>query len=167
MFWLSRPPYARWVLAGLVLIVGLAVELRGDPSVPHPFVTELIPVGETIDESKVRWEDVPAGLLEPVHLPAIASRKILPGEPVPISEDSTDAGVPDGWWAVEVTLPTGTSPGMAVRLVTPGATTEGVVVTTREGDFGEQTGLVAVPGPDADPIAVAALDASLVVMVGG
>lgn len=167
MFWLSRPPYARWALAGLILTVGLVVELRGEPTVPHPFVTELIPVGEVIDESKVRWEDVPAGLLEPVHLPATATRKILPGEPVPVSEGTTDAGVPDGWWAMEVTLPAGTRPGMAVRLVTPVTTTEGVVVSTREGDFGEQSGLVAVPGSNADAIAVAALDSSLVVLVGG
>lgn len=167
MFWLSRPPYARWVVAGLVLVGGLVIELRGGPTVPHPFVTEQIAVGETIDESKVRWEEVPTGLLAPVHLPAIATRKILAGEPVPVSDDTADAGVPDGWWAVEVTLPAGTRPGMAVRLVTPGAATEGVVVATHEGDFGEQSGLVAVPGPDADAIAVAALDASLVVMVGG
>lgn len=167
MFWLSRPPYARWAIAGLVLVVGFGLELRGTPTVPHPFAAEQIRVGETIDETRVRWDDVPTGLLAPVELPTVASRTIALGEPIPAAVDTTDTGIPDGWWAVEVSLPTGTRPGMAVRLVTPDATTEGVVVATHEGDFGEQGGLVAVPASNADVVAVAALDASLMVMVGG
>lgn len=167
MFWLSRPPYARWAVAGLVLVVGLGLELRGEPAVPHPFAAVRIPVGERIDESNVRWEEIPAGLLEAVRLPLVAGRTILPGEPIPPIEATEDSGIPDGWWAVEVALPTGTRSGMAVRLVTPEATSEGVVVATHEGDFGEQSGLVAVPASEADVVAVAALDASLMVLVGG
>lgn len=167
MFWLSRPPYFRWAVASFVLVVGLFVELHGEPTVPHPFAIEPILVGETIDEAKVRWEQVPAGLLAPAMLPSVATRTIQAGEPVPPGGGTADTGVPHGWWAVEVSLPAGTRPGMAVRLVTPDATTEGVVVSIHEGDFGERAGLVAVPPSTADVVAVAALDATLMVMVGG
>lgn len=148
-------------------MIGFVVELRGAATVPHPFASEQIRVGETIDETRVRWEEVPTDLLAPVELPSVASRTIALGEPIPAAGGTADSGIPDGWWAVEVTLPSGTRPGMAVRLVTPEVTTEGVVVSTHEGDFGEQGGLVAVPASSADVVAVAVLDAGLMVMIGG
>lgn len=167
MFWLSRPPYARWAIAGLVLVVGAILEFRPAPTVPHPFAVQPIAVGETIDVDRVRWEEVPAGLLAPVSLPMVAPRPIGANEPIPPGDGTQQAGIPVGWWAIEVALPVGARPGMSARLVTPQWATDGLIVDTHDGDFGERSGLVAVPEADADAVANAVLDASLMVLVGG
>lgn len=167
MFWLSRPPYVRWTAAALILAIGLFLELRPTPTVSHPFALDPIGVGEMVDTDRVRWVEVPAGLLPPVDLPVVADRAIAAGDPILSGGGEPDTGVPDGWWAIEVDLPAGARPGMAVRLVTPETATEGVIVETSQGDFGEYTGLVAVPSDMADRVAAAVMDASIVVMVGG
>jgi hypothetical protein len=43
----------------------------------------------------------------------------------------------------------------------------GMIVEVREGDFGERSGLVAVPEESAQAVALAAMDSALAVMVGG
>jgi hypothetical protein len=168
VFWLSRPPYIRWALAGLVVLVGLLVEFRPAQTVAHPFAAETIGVGETVDESRVIWRDVPVDLLAPVMLPATATRRIEPGEPVLGGAPAGDPGaIPAGWWAIELGVPAGATTGMAVKLVSDTGATDGLVIETRDGDFGERTGLVAVPGDSAQLVARASLDGSVAVLLGG
>ena len=167
MFWLSRPPYARWLAAFVVVVVGLVVEFREEPRVPHPFATQSIAVGEVIDSGRVQWTDVPAGLLPTVSLPMVAERPIAPGEPIPPGQGQASPNVPPDSWALEVPLPIGARAGMRVRLVTPTLSVDGIIVETMEGDFGERSGLVAVRAEDADAVAAAVLDAHVAVMVGG
>lgn len=170
MFWLSRPPYLRWLLAASVLTVGLILELMPAHTVPHPFAVEPIGVGEPIDESVVVWRDIPAGLLHPVALPLTASRPVASGEPVLADIDpsrGSETGIPEGWWALEVDIPLGARAGMSVKLVTPFGSTEGVLVDVRDGDFGERSGLIAVPEPSAEMVAAAAADSTVAILVGG
>jgi hypothetical protein len=169
VFWLSRPPYLRWLLAATVLVGGLAVELRPAATVPHPFAVHQIVTGQAVDESDVVWHDVPRGLLAPVVLPHVATRAIHPGEPLLAgSATAGDRGdIPAGWWALEMDVPAGARPGMAVRLVTGSDTADGIVTDVRDGDFGQRTGLVALPGDVADRVAPAVLDRTVVVLLGG
>lgn len=170
MFWLSRPPYLRWFLAVSVLAAAVVLEVRPDRTVPHPFTIEPIGVGELIDESVVMWRDVPAGLLHPVSLPSTASRPFESGEPVLAGADpssGSETGIPEGWWALEVDIPLGARAGMSVKVVTPIGSAQGVVVDVRDGDFGERSGLIAVPEPSADMVAMAVADSTVAILVGG
>lgn len=167
MFWLTRPPYLRWAAACLVVVVATWIEFRPDASTPHPFAVAPIGVGELVDASVVEWRDVPVGLLAPVTLPLTSDRAVAPGEPILAPSATPDTGVPTGWWALELDLPAGARPGDPVRIVAHTGVNRGVVVEVRDGDFGERTGLVAVPEDAADAVATAAADHGLVVMVGG
>lgn len=169
MFWLTRPPYLRWALAGLVLIVGVTLELRPPRTTPHPFAIETIGVGEQIDETRVRWRDVPTDLLAPVDLPVTAMRRIEAGDPVlaGTGAGNDDGAIPAGWWAIELDMPAGARAGMPVRVVTHDGTADGVVIEVRDGDFGVRSGLVAVPDELAHTVATALLDSSVAVLLGG
>jgi hypothetical protein len=168
VFWLSRPPYLRWVIASLVVVGGIAIELRPPTTAPHPFAVETIGIGEQVDESRVRWRDVPVGLLLPVELPMTASRRIEAGEPVlrTATGASQVSGIPNGWWALELDVPNGARAGMTVRVVTRSGTADGIVVEVRSGDFGERTGLVAIPEDRASVVATAVLDSTVAVLIG-
>ena len=169
MFWLSRPPYVRWALAALLVITGLVMEIRPETTTRHPFAVDDLAVGDPIDETVVVWRDVPPDLFEPVTLPTIAVRPLQAGDPVLLGDESRAAssGIPDGWWAVEVDLPAGARSGMTVKLVTDITTVDGIVIEVTEGDFGERSGLIAVPDEAAESVAAAALDTSVMVMLGG
>ncbi|HSJ28916.1 MAG TPA: hypothetical protein VLB67_11945 [Acidimicrobiia bacterium] len=169
MFWLSRPPYLRWLLAATVVVGGIAVELLPSGTVRHPFTLEYVAIGQTVDEPDVVWREVPRGLLAPVALPHVVTRALHPGEPL-LASVTTGAGgedIPAGWWALEMDVPLGARPGMAVRLVTGAGTADGIVAEVRAGDFGERSGLVALPGDQADRVAPSVLDRNVVVLLGG
>lgn len=166
MFWLSRPPYLRWALAALLVAGGIVAEFRPSSTVSHPFATEPIEVGETVDDSRVTYRPVPAGLLEPVALPVTADRRLRAGEPVLAGDPEDDGGIPPGWWAIELDLPTDAAPGMTVRVVTPFGVADGVVVAAVDGDFGERRGLVAVPDGESQVVAEAVLDSRIAVLLG-
>lgn len=169
MFWLARPPYVRWAIATLVLVTGLVVELLPEATLPHPFATVPVAVGAAVDDSVVEWRDVPAGLFDSVELPLTATRPLAPGDPVlradPVATDT--AGIPADWWGIELPLPLGARPGMRVRVVTDLVVATGVIVESREGDFGERTGLVALPDGPASEVAAAALGGTVAVLIGG
>lgn len=169
MFWLSRPPYLRWALAAILVVTGLVMEVTPESTTRHPFAAHDLAVGDPIDETTVTWRDVPRGLFEPVVLPAVAGRPMLAGDPILLGDtsDTASSGIPAGWWAVEVDLPAGAHPGMSVKLVTDTAAVDGVVIEVTDGDFGERPGLIAVPETAAEGVAMAALDASVMVLLGG
>lgn len=166
MFWLTRPPYLRWAAACVIVVGSLWVELRPTDTVRHPFAVAVIDVGDVIDHSVVEWRDVPVGLLAPVHLPATSDRSVAAGEPILSSSATTDVGIPAGWWALELSLPIGARPGSPVRIVAATGVSDGLVIEVRDGDFGESTGLVAVPESAAEGVATAAADHGLTVLLG-
>jgi len=149
------------------MVVGLFGEFRPSPTVPHPFATVPIPAGSIIDEGAVEYRDVPSGLFDRVSLPVTASHAILPGDPVLAGPDSpTSSGIPDGWWAVALELPTGAGPGAPVRLALEDRTVDGMIVSESDGQFGEHTGLVAVPEGSSEAVARAVRQDAIVVFVG-
>lgn len=145
------------------------MEIAPESTTRHPFVVVDLAVGDAIDDTAVTWRDIPRGLLEPVVLPTVASRALRAGDPVLLGDGSaaTNSGIPEGWWGVEVDLPAGARSGMSVKLVSATTAVDGIVIDVTDGDFGERTGLVAVPGDAAEGVATAALDTTVMVLLGG
>ncbi len=167
MLWLSRPAVLRPVLAALALVLGLTVELAPDQKVEHPFATRDLAAGATIDERDIEYRRIPAGLLAPVSLPTVTDRAVMAGEPLTRAADPVS--IPPDWWSLQLTVPAEARSGSAVRLVMSGSGriegVDGVVASTRMGEFGEPMALVAVPPSWADLVAAMALSGELTVLI--
>ncbi len=170
MFWLRRPPYARWFVAAALVAAAAAIDLRDDPTRPHPYLTVAVAAGETIDDGLLEWRDVPAGVLPDVDpTSSIAAHDLIAGEPLVPGDLTTRMAIPNDWWAVPLPIPGNPAPGTAVRivLIDTSTTVEGVVVAaaTQDGFASRSTGLAAVPGEQAAAVAAATIDQRLVVLV--
>jgi len=170
VFWLRRPPYARWFVAAALVAAAAAIDLRDAPTQPHPYLTVAVAAGETIDDGLVEWRDVPAGVLPEVDLTtSIAARNLIAGEPLVPSDLSATTAIPTDWWAVPLPIPGNPAPGTAVRIVLTDTSTtiEGVVVAAapQDGFAAQSTGLTAVPGKQAAAVAAAAIEQRMVVLV--
>jgi len=170
VFWLTRPPYLRWVAAALLFIAALVWDVRGRTGVPYPFAAHQIAAGAAIGEEDVEWRTVPSGLLALPDLAlSIASRAIDEGEPILPSAIDFAGGIPNGWWSVPVALPETAVAGSRVRLITTEGTveSEGIVVTAGSSDLLSisDAGLVAVPPEHAAAVATAAVDGTLIVLI--
>ena len=170
MFWLTRPPYLRWAAATLLFLVALAWDLNGRSGSAYPFAAQPIAAGAPITEGDVEWRTVPEGLLSLPDLTApVAARAIAAGEPILPSAVDADQGIPDGWWAVPVALPSATAIGASVRLISTDRAiqSEGIVVAVGSSDLLSiaEAGLVAVPPEHAAAIATAAAEGTLIVLV--
>lgn len=167
MFWLRRPPYLRWIAAGLILLTGLMMDLRGPDLHPYPFAVDTIPVGTRIDDA-IEWKDIPAGLLPQWdrRVSGIAGSNVANGDPL-LPSMLTEATAPDGWWSVPVPLPIAVAPGtrLRVRYGPSGDIAEGVVVGALDHAGFEVIGTVAFPEEDAAMVAAATADDALVVMI--
>ncbi len=178
MYWFSRPPYARYTAALLLVILAFWVELRPADMDTHPFADTTIAAGSPLDPSMFTWLQVPPGLLEPVTLEGTARHTIRAGEPLtPGAIDPDGVLIPPGWWTVEVPLPAESRPGDEVRLVL-GPTdiggdsrlVDGIAMRApppSSDPFGFETaiGLVAIPGDRAAEVANAAGDRRITVLV--
>ncbi len=170
MFWLRRPPYARWFAAVVVIAAAAAIDLSDAPTRPHPYLTAPVSTGQTIGESLLEWREVPDGVLPHVDIDAVvAARDLGAGEPLLPSGVTTPPTIPQDWWAVPLPIPGDPAPGTAVRIVLTNTSTtvEGVVVSaaTQDGFAYQNTGLAAVPGEYAAAVAAAAIDQRLVVLL--
>lgn len=174
MLWLSRPPYLRWIAIALAVAAAVWIEVRPVSTEQHPFADRDHAVGDPLS---VRWEDVPAGVLEPVEPIGHAARPLRAGEPLLVS-DVTDRppAAPDGWWVVELELPFDAVVGAEIQLVTlptpgvaPVTPIAGVVTSVRiaDGTFGSgrPVGAVAVPPERAAEAAVAIAEDRISVLV--
>lgn len=168
MYWLRRPPYLRWVAAALLLVAGLAMELREAPSERYPFAAETIPPGGSI-ESSIDWRQIPIGLLPrwDAQVAGIAAMEIAVGDPI-LPSASVSFSVPADWWSVAIPLPTPAPPGSPIRLVLDdsGQVAEGVLIEAGIESGFETIGMVAFAPSDAPRVAVAAMNSALVVMIG-
>ncbi|MDJ0923498.1 MAG: hypothetical protein QNJ77_02960 [Acidimicrobiia bacterium] len=168
MFWLRRPPYLRWIGAGLLLAIGVLIEFRPIPVERYPFAAEPLAAGTRIDEA-IDWRDVPGGLM-PAWAGAvsgIAAIDIETGDPL-LPSVVADQATPTGWWSIPVPLVATVAPGTRVRLVAGygGAILEGIVVEPGIDDGFETVAMVAFPPSDAPLAAAAAANDALVVMIG-
>jgi hypothetical protein len=170
VFWLTRPPYLRWVAAVAIVVAAFIWDLRGSTDIPYPFASSPIAAGSPITDSDVEWRLLPAGVMAlPDFSNPIAARDLAEGEPIlPTSVSGTDI-IPDGWWAVPVPLPASTAPGTRVLVVgaTSGLETEGIVVAAGSDDLlsYDTSGSIAVPPDVATAVAVESAAGSLVVLV--
>ncbi|MDJ0954483.1 MAG: hypothetical protein QNJ81_12465, partial [Acidimicrobiia bacterium] len=166
MFWLRQPPYLRWIVAALVLIAGIAFDMRADPTTPYPFATEAIGAGTRVD-SFVEWRPIPTGVLPEGSGPGsgIAAVDIEAGSPL-LPGLVSEVSVPEGWWAVPLSLPHRVSPGTAIRVATADGVSEGFVAGEVIDNGYEVIAPVAFPAAQAAAVAIAASNSALVVMVG-
>ena len=170
MFWLTRPPYLRWAAAALIFLAALGWDLQGRSGSPYPFAAQSITAGAPITEGDVEWRTMPDGVLTLPDLNApVATRAIAQGEPILPSAVGVDQGIPNGWWAVSVSLPTATPIGASVRLISTerAVQSEGIVIALGTSDLLSiaEAGLVAVPPEHAAAIATAAAEGTLIVLV--
>ena len=118
MYWLSRPPYARYALAACILVFAMWLDLRPDQAVPHPFAADDIPAGESVSEDSIEWRAIPVGLLRPVSLEGVLVNAVQVGDPFRESDFVSGGGpVPEGWWIIELDLPADVVPGQTLQLV--------------------------------------------------
>jgi len=169
VLWLQTPPWGRWIATGLVVLGAVWVELRPDPSVEHPFATEEIVAGTEIGDWNTKPQRVPAGMLEPVTVGGVALTDIAPGDPILASSiGDHDEEIPDGWWAIEIPLPTSARPGDRAEMVlldTGSAVPAVVVVGVTDDPLGSGLGSVAVSGEQAAEVAAAAANGRVAVMI--
>lgn len=171
VFWLARPSYFRWAAAVLLIAFSFYFEVRPDPGILHPFAATNLAVGTALDDAMVDWRKVPQGLLPEVDPHGVLRIDVSAGEPLTPSMVGGTPVAPEGWWAIEIPIPAGTTIGAEVRLVVDTRATPrvipGVVVRVVESDSFEGTmGLVAVPELEVGAAAAAAADSSLEVLVG-
>ena len=167
MFWLTRPPYWRW-LAAAALVAGAAyMDLSGPPTERYPFVAEAARAGEPV---LVEWRDVPRGVLPRYgDVSGVAGRALDAGTPIVNGLLSSASAVPSDWWAIAVELPSSAVAGSDVMITTRSRDLEaiGIVVTpATEGGFGSlSTGLVAFPPDRAAAVATALAERRATVLV--
>lgn len=171
MLWLSRPPYLRWAAAVLLVIGAAALELRPQSTSVHPFAREPLAAGTAVDLDSFEWRSVPIGLLPEVVIDGALAIDLAAGEPL-LPSHLSNLAVPAGWWAVEMPIPFGVGIGTKVKVVLlsnegePVLTAEGKVVELPPLDaLGEHLALVAIPAEHAEPIAAAAVQRRLVILV--
>ena len=168
MLWLQTPEWGRRLAAITILVVALLIEFRPDATTEHPFLTDEASAGTEIGSWNTEMRRVPAGLFDPVRLPASATRPLHAGEPVLATAIGSGPQIPDGWWNIETDLPSTAALGARVRVLVgdTGRWVEGFVSAAEsEDDFGGEPGMVAVSPEDAFEVAGAAAAGSLFVMI--
>lgn len=166
MYWLSSPPYVRWLIAATIVITAAFMDLSGPSTVSYPFVAEDATAGDTI---VVEWRQVPAGLLPTTDAASgMAHRDLVAGTPLVPGLVAPTGPIPADWWAIPTELPLDIAPGAEV-LVTmrdPDLEVAGIVVSRgSEGSFGVVTqGVIAVPPQDAATVAAALAESRATVL---
>jgi hypothetical protein len=168
---MARPPYLRRVGAAALVVAALWFELTPEPTVLHPFARASMNPGEALTLAKVEMRPVPPGLLTPVEVGGILTGPIAAGEPLTPSVLGSAPSIPEGWWALELPVPSGVPAGSAVKLAVESdgrlRVVSGIVVRTGSPeDFDQPTALIAIPEQEVGPAAAAAMRGSVAVVVG-
>jgi len=169
VLWLSRPPYLRWMAAVSLVVAAFAWDASERATEPFPFAAVDLIRGQAITSEQIVWRAVPTGSLMMPSLTGVSPLvPINAGDPIVPSLVSSTPPLPPGSWAVPVSLPLGTGPGMLVKLVfVDGTAATGIVIRpATEDSLGlVSDGLVAVQGEMADSVALAASNGDLVVLI--
>ena len=106
MLILSRPPYVRWIVVGIVVVLGVGWEVSKQAVTPYPFAAASIPAGQVIDAAHIEWRRIPEGLAPTPDLTfATALVDIAAGDPITTSVAGSPPAIPGAWWSVPVMLP--------------------------------------------------------------
>lgn len=173
MYWFVNPPYARYALATLVVLVALWVDLRPPPRETRLVARDDISAGTILTEELFEEVSVQVGLLAPVRPDGVAVIDISEGEPL-LPGHLAFVEPPDGWWIVQLPVPPGAGPGADLRIVLhPADPTDqpdsvpGIVITPSGpsmSGFGEPTGSVAIPEQSIERVSVAASSGRVTVL---
>lgn len=167
MFWLTRPPYWRWLAAAAVIAAAAYMDITGPPNESYPFVAEDVRSGEAV---VVDWREVPRGVL-PRHgeTSGVAGQSLTAGTPLVRGLLRPPTATPPDWWAVEVELPASAVAGGDVMITTrsPQLQVVGTVVTpaTSSGFGSVSPGLVAFPPDQAATVATALAEHRATILV--
>lgn len=169
MFWLERPPWAKWLAVAAFSLFALWMEIKPEPVVEHPFATIDIEVGEPIGSHNTQLLPVPEGLLEP---PAPGSHALSPipsGSPVLAGlTGGKETVIPSGWWIVAMEVPEQAAVGDRVKIVLldGGELIDGVVSSSGFSDgLDFVMGGVAIAPESAPRVASAAIDGRVSVLL--
>ena len=161
MYWLRRPPYFRYLLAAVIVVGALVMEFRRPEVMLHPYAAEVIPSGSPLETASLDWKEIPTGVLPPVEVSGAAGRTVPAGSPLLPQDVSDSPRAPEGWWAVEVPLPSRAGVGQTVQVVVLSVGTAvpglGLEPAPRSDEFGfsDRMGLVAVPSSEAALVVMA------------
>lgn len=165
MYWFSRPPYGRWALAALVVIIAAYMDLSGPAVEPYPYVVADVGEGES---PAVEWRNVPVGVLPPAGDPSgRAVAAIERGTPLVASLLESTQLAPSDWWSVSIDLPAAAVVGSEALLALPDQIVPAVVVDVGLLDTfgGASEGLVAVAPEHAAVVANAVSTRSVIVLI--
>ncbi len=172
MVWLIPPPYLRYAAAVLLVVGALAWDLRPEPVVDHPFLRVAVAAGADLDPGAIEWRSIPAGALPNVMVEGRAAIDLPAGTALLPGMISTGPVIPEGWFALELSVPAAARPGQLIRLVIDESTfTDGLVISQAQSNSTFLTegsaALIAVPEPAAAIVADAARRSSVTVLLGG
>lgn len=168
---MSKPNYLRKVAALLVLAAAFWQELAPTPQVGHPFSRTALDAGQVIDASHFETRAIASGILPTVKPDGVLLAPMQAGDPLVPSLLGAAPAVPEGWWGIDVPVPSGVGAGTEVRLVAESSdgptVVPGVVIRVLEDDsFEGSTALIAVPEESAVIAAQAMHQSRLTVLVG-
>ncbi|GMQ93591.1 MAG: hypothetical protein BMS9Abin12_1070 [Acidimicrobiia bacterium] len=155
--------------AASLVVAAFAWDASERATEPFPFAAVDLIRGQAITSEQIVWRAIPTGSLMMPNLTSVSALiSINAGDPIVPSLVSSAPPLPPESWAVPISLPLGTGPGMLVKLVfVDGSATTGIVIQpASEDSFGlVSDGLVAVQGAIADSVALAASNGDLVVLI--
>ena len=166
VFWLRQPPYLRWIIAGVVLAVGIFLDLRPAAVVDYPYAAGDVHAGQSI-AGHVEWRRVPAHLLPhwDGEVAGYAATEVAAGTPL-LPGLVTAAAVPESWWSVAIALPHAIGIGTPIRVAVGGTVVTGILGGEVVDTGYQYVGPVAFPADDAALVAEAVASGAVVVMIG-
>ena len=166
VFWFRRPPYLRWIIAAVVVAVGVFLDTRPAAVIDYPYASADIHAGQSVAD-QIEWRRVPALLLPSWEgdVAGYAVADLAAGTPV-IPSLVGAAFVPDGWWSVAMSLPQPIGPGTPIRVTTGEVVVTGILRGEVVDTGYELVGPVAFPADDAARVADAVANGAVVVMIG-
>lgn len=170
MLWLARPPYLRWAVAVLLVMLAAWSELSPPPTTTLTFLAVDVAAGTLLDESLVVRRRNPETEIDTVDPVGVAAVDLEAGDPL-LDSMVTEVMVPAGWNVIEAPVPDHSVPGApatGVILVDGSAPIEfpAVVVGSSGSDpFGGADGRLAVSPEWTAAAAAAAAEGRLVIGV--
>lgn len=165
MYWLRRPPYLRWIVAGLVVCCGIYLDIRPEPVVVYPFTAARLASGELVTE--IAWRPVPTGLLpEWVGEVAGVAATGIPADTPLLPALVVTPSMPDGWWSISLPVSQRVAPGTPIRIAWNGQIADGLVVGETTDSGFELRAPVAFPPAQAELVATIDPNTTPVMMVG-
>ena len=169
MFWLERPPWAKWLFVAAFSLFALWLEIKPEPMIEHPFATTDIEVGDPIGAHNTELRSLPEGLLEPLAPESHALGAIPSGSPVLAGlAGDRQSVLPSGWWIVTMDVPEQATVGERVKIVLldEGELVDGVVSSSGFSDgLDFVMGGVAVAPESAQRVASAAIDGRVTLLL--